>query len=715
MHRYEAMKPKHGDYYISEPVYYSREWYSPNAGAGDIITTDSEPYIEKLQPKTIYIPRKKKPAYLRYTSPRYVRKEPMKIIRSTSNSLYPIIHEYKPTSKHLKPVEVIRRPYLKHSATYIEDSTSIDENSISQYSKDVEALLQQYERVFDDTLISEYEKRITNSNSQRNLSGVNNRRIIKPEKLTSEQLRILSMDKPPLDKLKEIPVQYLKPRLPPYLKEQRKTQPSEEKKPNEPEKIEVNTEDLLKGLFHDMALKGLTGLGREPIIKRVDEINLTSNEKLICSSNPDVGTQTMNNDGGCNIKLNKTQSNIEEKKDKYSTKSPLIQNNKQENNQSNHPAYPDLSNLEEFLDKSIKFDLSISSNGFQNNDKTNDIHTCPNCNVEPNSLRKNGSGDTFNEKDHQFSNENSLNKELKIGEKIDHDLLMNSKHTLENNKKQEIDPQITSLRECLSDLTHSRKQDKLDYNNKSNKYKNYNKWQYNNILFNDDKILYPSKENYQISSTESNETQPFSVKSGHDTIVIDSKEHLGCQTSNLSTKETENLPHTKNVFGLPSVNTKLRPNIPASSREITVNTVTTCQPIAGGDSIDNQKKILSLLDGFFTEKRIDDDNIKSMDLLSEKMAQLDSSLCVEIMRRLTETLINHQPNSLSSNSEKCTFNIGETKIANQTTYKRSSSRASFYSSKQARDVRKHLKTTLHEILVYHRWMAFLQNLLYTNS
>lgn len=98
---------------------------------------------------------------------------------------------------------------------------------MSAINRDVEALLQQYERVFDDTLISEYEKRITNSNSQRNLSGVNNRRIIKPEKLTSEQLRILSMDKPPLDKLKEIPVQYLKPRLPPYLKEQRKTQPSE--------------------------------------------------------------------------------------------------------------------------------------------------------------------------------------------------------------------------------------------------------------------------------------------------------------------------------------------------------------------------------------------------------------------------------------------------------------------------------------------------------
>ncbi|KAK9501884.1 hypothetical protein O3M35_012523 [Rhynocoris fuscipes] len=97
MPRYEVMKPKRSDYYLGEPIYYSHEWHPSVGGTGDVITSDSDTYIQKLKPKTIYVPRKKKSSYIKYTSPRYVRKEPVTVIR-TSNATYPVVHEYKARS-----------------------------------------------------------------------------------------------------------------------------------------------------------------------------------------------------------------------------------------------------------------------------------------------------------------------------------------------------------------------------------------------------------------------------------------------------------------------------------------------------------------------------------------------------------------------------------------------------------------------------------------
>ncbi|KAK9501883.1 hypothetical protein O3M35_012523 [Rhynocoris fuscipes] len=246
MPRYEVMKPKRSDYYLGEPIYYSHEWHPSVGGTGDVITSDSDTYIQKLKPKTIYVPRKKKSSYIKYTSPRYVRKEPVTVIR-TSNATYPVVHEYKArSSKHvMKPVEVITtRPFAKHksSTTFIEDTTSLDDHSVSQFSnmtiddmsainREVEAVLQQYEKVFDDTLTKEFEKRAATTKDNesviyKTIKQATDAELLRkkkspgvPETLTPEQIKLLSMDKPPLDKLKEIPVQYLKPRLPPYLKE----------------------------------------------------------------------------------------------------------------------------------------------------------------------------------------------------------------------------------------------------------------------------------------------------------------------------------------------------------------------------------------------------------------------------------------------------------------------------------------------------------------
>ncbi|XP_014274305.1 uncharacterized protein [Halyomorpha halys] len=91
-------------------------------------------------------------------------------------------------------------------------SVSVDVTyEMDAVNRDIETILARYEKTFDEKPIDDIGPR---------LRTVDRVRHYKPKKemLTPEQLKLLSMEKPPLDKLKELPIEYvehLKPRPPP--------------------------------------------------------------------------------------------------------------------------------------------------------------------------------------------------------------------------------------------------------------------------------------------------------------------------------------------------------------------------------------------------------------------------------------------------------------------------------------------------------------------
>ena len=77
-------------------------------------------------------------------------------------------------------------------------------------NKDIEALLARYEKACVDSTVDEIGPRLRMLNKRRHHRN-------KKENLTLEEMELLSMDKPPLDKSKELPYKYLenlKPRPP---------------------------------------------------------------------------------------------------------------------------------------------------------------------------------------------------------------------------------------------------------------------------------------------------------------------------------------------------------------------------------------------------------------------------------------------------------------------------------------------------------------------
>lgn len=78
-------------------------------------------------------------------------------------------------------------------------------------NKDIETILARYEKTFDEKAIDDISSRFRTTDRIRHYKP-------KREAPTPEQLKLLSMEKPPLDKLKELPIEFvehLKPRPPP--------------------------------------------------------------------------------------------------------------------------------------------------------------------------------------------------------------------------------------------------------------------------------------------------------------------------------------------------------------------------------------------------------------------------------------------------------------------------------------------------------------------
>ncbi|XP_014241994.1 uncharacterized protein LOC106662422 isoform X2 [Cimex lectularius] len=91
------------------------------------------------------------------------------------------------------------------------------------------SLLKKYGNVFDKCIAEEFEELVKCEKCKEETQRKNdskmylkNTRATQANKLTKEQLKLIAMDKPPLDKLSEIPLKYLKPRPPSHYRQNEK-------------------------------------------------------------------------------------------------------------------------------------------------------------------------------------------------------------------------------------------------------------------------------------------------------------------------------------------------------------------------------------------------------------------------------------------------------------------------------------------------------------
>ena len=85
-------------------------------------------------------------------------------------------------------------------------------NEMAAVNRDIEALLQGYESIFYKPRRSKNSRK--NHYEEESSEDIRRKKCEDQSFLTEEQIRILSMDKPPLEKLKEVPLKFLKPRPP---------------------------------------------------------------------------------------------------------------------------------------------------------------------------------------------------------------------------------------------------------------------------------------------------------------------------------------------------------------------------------------------------------------------------------------------------------------------------------------------------------------------
>ncbi|KAK9501882.1 hypothetical protein O3M35_012523 [Rhynocoris fuscipes] len=385
-----------------------------------------------------------------------------------------------------------------------------------------------------------------------------------------------------------------------------------------------------------MASKGLTGGISE---YKTGKINKFVETKHLNS----IGTQTT-----VQKSANSTCSNDRLSSEQSTEQSTVVQLNKslhgsidslkKETSKSKFSMkFVNLNNLDQLVDEAIKFDTSIA------NSDSERVKCCIN-EIYPNF---NGSGDNKS-KDH---NEFCLDSPRDTEKIIDDNIM----------KKELNQSKSAQLRECLSDLTHSGKQERLDYTNKSKQKTIYNCWQYNDI--DTDKNI--SENNYSSSAPAAAENIAYSKsylkdkayrfnaeKSGNSTYSYRTQTSMldGISQESLSLQKlSEGTPSTRTVFGLPSLQTTISTETAktesnsTSEKNINGNPMNSSQPLAAGDSLRNHKKIVDLITECFSVNENDE-----MEGMNHRISHIDSTLCVEIMRKITDTLMKYQPNLLST-------------------------------------------------------------------
>uniref|UniRef100_A0A0A9VYJ5 Cytoplasmic dynein 1 intermediate chain 1 n=1 Tax=Lygus hesperus TaxID=30085 RepID=A0A0A9VYJ5_LYGHE len=130
-------------------------------------------------------------------------------------------------------------------------------NEMAAMHRDIQTILTRYEADFDTNILNELEER-----------GLGKKKKQKPEisvtaslpHLTPEQKNLLSMEKPPLDRLGEIPFEYLKPRPPPSASSNQKTT----QESSNPNSLDGNA--MFKWMLQDVSNRG--------IMDKLDDVSL---------------------------------------------------------------------------------------------------------------------------------------------------------------------------------------------------------------------------------------------------------------------------------------------------------------------------------------------------------------------------------------------------------------------------------------------------------
>ncbi|KAF6210396.1 hypothetical protein GE061_013500 [Apolygus lucorum] len=148
-------------------------------------------------------------------------------------------------------------------------------NEMAAMNKDIETILTRYEAAFDKNILNDLEER-----------GLGKKKKHKPDtsvkatlpQLTAEQQTLISMEKPPLDRLGEIPIEYLKPRPPPSASVK------------EPIQETTNTSSLSANAVWKQMLQDLLNRG---IMDKLDDTSLAKmqsalNEAAMSQSSPSV-------------------------------------------------------------------------------------------------------------------------------------------------------------------------------------------------------------------------------------------------------------------------------------------------------------------------------------------------------------------------------------------------------------------------------------------